>query len=163
MAQAFGRDAFGDRFAKGVRRIGEKRPCTSPGGRTTSMRSPMRSSMCDKTLWGLVLVVVTSLASASGAAVRSCTPYPRPDAGYVTDLAGALSEEQERMLEDWLLKTETAHGVEIVVVTMCGNCDGLWLDAKEFAAIREARQELEENLPVESPSNRPSRTGSRAS
>lgn len=115
------------------------------------MRSPMRLSMCDKTLWGLVLVVVTSLASASGAAVRSYAPYPQPDAGYVTDLAGALSEEQERMLEDWLLKTETALGVEIVVVTMCGNCDGLWLDAKEFAAIREARQELEENLPVEEP------------
>ena len=38
-----------------------------------------------------------------------------------------------------------------VVVEMCGNCDGLWLDASEFAAIRKARRELQENPPVEEP------------
>jgi Zn-finger nucleic acid-binding protein len=38
-----------------------------------------------------------------------------------------------------------------VVVEMCGKCDGLWLDANEFAALRKARQELRDNPPVEEP------------
>jgi len=36
-----------------------------------------------------------------------------------------------------------------VVVEMCGNCDGLWLDANEFAALRKARQELKDSPPAE--------------
>jgi uncharacterized protein len=82
------------------------------------MRYPMRSSIRDRALWCLALVAVTLLAPPGGAAVRNYAPYPQPDAGYVTDLAGVLSDEQERLLEDWLLKTETARGVEIIVVTI---------------------------------------------
>jgi len=49
-----------------------------------------------------------------------------------------------------LLRTFPYPGTKIAV-EVCGNCDGLWLDASEFAAIRKARQELEENPPVEEP------------
>ena len=31
-----------------------------------------------------------------------------------------------------------------VVIEMCGKCGGLWLDAGEFAEIRQARRQLEE-------------------
>jgi Zn-finger nucleic acid-binding protein len=36
-----------------------------------------------------------------------------------------------------------------VTVETCGKCGGLWLDAGEFTAIRETRQQLEENPPAE--------------
>ncbi len=45
-------------------------------------------------------------------------PYPQPDAGYVTDLAGLLTDDEEERLEQWLWQTESRTNVEIVVVTI---------------------------------------------
>jgi uncharacterized protein len=49
---------------------------------------------------------------------ESYAPWPDPDSGYVTDIAGVLSESREIQLEQWLLKVEQRHGTEIVVVTI---------------------------------------------
>jgi len=78
----------------------------------------MRSSIRGRALWCLALVAATSLPSPGGSPIRNYAPFPQPDAGYVTDLADVLSDDQERQLEDWLLKTETGRGVEIVVVAI---------------------------------------------
>lgn len=45
-------------------------------------------------------------------------PYPAPDAGYVTDLADLLSDEQEDELERWLWDVEEQSGIEIAVLTV---------------------------------------------
>ncbi len=45
-------------------------------------------------------------------------PYPAPDNGYVTDLAGLLSQPQEEEIERWLWQTESRTGVEFAVVTI---------------------------------------------
>ncbi|WP_425396621.1 TPM domain-containing protein [Aeoliella sp.] len=45
-------------------------------------------------------------------------PYPEPDAGYVTDLAGLLPTEDEEQIEQWLWDVEERTGVEIAVVTI---------------------------------------------
>lgn len=58
------------------------------------------------------------LGALAGAQTGSYAPYPNPDAGYVTDLADLLSDEQERRLEGWLQQAEKRSGVEIVVVTI---------------------------------------------
>ena len=42
--------------------------------------------------------------------------YPKPDAGYVTDLANQLTDVQEEEIERWLWQTESRTGVEIAVV-----------------------------------------------
>lgn len=82
------------------------------------MRYPMRSFIRDRTLCCLALVAATSLPSLGGDPIRKYAPFPQPDAGYVTDIAEVLPDEQERQIEEWLLKTETGRGVEIVVVTI---------------------------------------------
>lgn len=45
-------------------------------------------------------------------------PYPKPDSGYVTDLADLLSLDEEEQIEQWLWQTESRNGVEIAVVTI---------------------------------------------
>ena len=45
-------------------------------------------------------------------------PYPKPDSGYVTDLAGLLTRDQEEKIEQRLWTTESKTGVEIAVVTI---------------------------------------------
>jgi uncharacterized protein len=47
---------------------------------------------------------------------RDYSPYPNPDAGYVTDLANLLTDKQEEQLEKLLFAREKETGVEIVVV-----------------------------------------------
>ncbi|MAE63428.1 MAG: hypothetical protein CMJ18_04080 [Phycisphaeraceae bacterium] len=49
---------------------------------------------------------------------REHAPYPEPDAGYVTDLAGLLSPDEQERIEVWLWQTESRTNVEIVVVTL---------------------------------------------
>ena len=44
--------------------------------------------------------------------------YPRPDAGYVTDLADMLSRDEEERIEQLLWRAESEKGVEIAVVTI---------------------------------------------
>lgn len=46
------------------------------------------------------------------------TPFPNPDAGYVTDHANLLTHKQEQDIESWLSTTEKKKGLEIVVVTI---------------------------------------------
>lgn len=70
----------------------------------------------------IILVSITSFCLAS----RACcfanqadySPYPNPDAGYVTDLANLLTDEQQEQLERLLSEKEEKTGVEIVVVTI---------------------------------------------
>jgi len=45
-------------------------------------------------------------------------PYPRPDAGYVTDLADMLSRDEEERIERLLWRAEEEKGVEIAVLTI---------------------------------------------
>jgi uncharacterized protein len=51
-------------------------------------------------------------------AEESYAPWPEPDSGYVTDIAGVLSDSRESRLEQWLLKVEQRQGTEIIVVTI---------------------------------------------
>lgn len=45
-------------------------------------------------------------------------PYPRPDTGYVTDLADMLSRDEEERIERLLWRAEEEKGVEIAVLTI---------------------------------------------
>lgn len=65
----------------------------------------------------LALICLSQLA-AGPATQKSYAPFPQPDAGYVTDLAGLLDKQQEERLEHWLYQAEQKNGVEIVVVTV---------------------------------------------
>mgnify|MGYP000479859567 CR=1 FL=1 len=46
------------------------------------------------------------------------SPYPQPDAGYVSDHANLLSADEEIRLERWLLQVEEKSNVEIIVVSI---------------------------------------------
>lgn len=60
-----------------------------------------------------------ALTASSGLAVqKDYGPYPRPDHGYVSDLAGILTREQQEQMEQWLWSAEEQSGVEIAVVTI---------------------------------------------
>ncbi|HEU4522875.1 MAG TPA: TPM domain-containing protein [Thermoanaerobaculia bacterium] len=62
-----------------------------------------------------VLIAALTIAAAP---VKDYAPYPQPDSGYVTDLAGLLSEQEEERLEQWLIRTEEGTRTEIIVVTI---------------------------------------------
>lgn len=49
---------------------------------------------------------------------KSYAPYPSPDAGYVTDLADLLSDDEEERIEQWLWQVESRTGVEMAVLTI---------------------------------------------
>lgn len=61
---------------------------------------------------GIFVVVLALLTAPLRAA------YPPADAGYVTDLAGVLSADEEERIEQWLWQVEKDTGVEIAVVTL---------------------------------------------
>jgi uncharacterized protein len=83
------------------------------------MRYPMRSyTGGDKTGLVVPLIALLCLGSLAEARSRDYAPFPNPDAGYVTDIAGLLTKDQEQQLERWLLQTEKRSGVEIIVVTI---------------------------------------------
>jgi uncharacterized protein len=58
------------------------------------------------------------LGSGAGAKTKSYSPFPSPDIGYVTDLAGILTQDQKQQLNGWLLQTEKRNDVKIFVVTI---------------------------------------------
>ncbi|MCC6680656.1 MAG: TPM domain-containing protein [Phycisphaeraceae bacterium] len=60
----------------------------------------------------ILLCLLATTASLAGA------PYPQPDAGYVTDLAGLLSAGEQEQIEQWLWQVEEKTGTEIAVVTI---------------------------------------------
>ena len=47
---------------------------------------------------------------------KDYAPFPNPDAGYVTDIAGLLTDAEEEKIEQWLWRTESKTGVENAVV-----------------------------------------------
>jgi len=49
---------------------------------------------------------------------KDYSPFPAPDAGYVTDTADLLTLDEEERIEQWLWQTESRTGVEIIVVTI---------------------------------------------
>jgi uncharacterized protein len=70
----------------------------------------------------IILYLASFFSLASGACCfagqKDYSPYPNPDAGYVTDLANLLTDEEEEQLENLLFAREKETGVEIVVVTI---------------------------------------------
>lgn len=82
------------------------------------MKYPMRFCTGVRNLLCVAVVVAGACGSLSRVAAKDYSPFPDPDAGYVTDVANLLSSEQQEQLERWLLTTERSSGVEIVVVTI---------------------------------------------
>jgi len=66
----------------------------------------------------LLTCMRTVLPASSGGKEKNYAPFPNPDAGYVTDLAGLLTQEQEDRIEGWLYTIEKRKGFEVVVVTI---------------------------------------------
>ena len=78
-------------------------------------------------LWlaGLLVLASFGVSSSQGAQVGrhesetwDYNPFPAPDNGYVTDLDGLLSDEEQERIEVWLWQTESRTGIEIAVVTL---------------------------------------------
>ena len=61
--------------------------------------------------WLLLVVAANALA-------QDYAPYPKPDAGYVTDHAHVLDAQEEERIEQWLIEVEKKSGTEIIVVTI---------------------------------------------
>jgi uncharacterized protein len=82
------------------------------------MKYPMKLSIKAKVI--LVLAVFVGLVFGAYCIANQAdySPYPNPDAGYITDLANLLTDEQQEQLERLLLEKEKKTGVEIVVVTI---------------------------------------------
>jgi uncharacterized protein len=57
-------------------------------------------------------------APAKSVPEKDYAPFPNPDAGYVTDLAGLLTDKQEEQIERWLWRVESKTKVEIIVMTI---------------------------------------------
>jgi uncharacterized protein len=57
-------------------------------------------------------------------AEKDYSPFPQPDAGYITDKANVLGKKVENRIERWLWEIEKKTKVEIIVVTI--------LSIKEF-------------------------------
>jgi uncharacterized protein len=55
-------------------------------------------------------------APAKGVPEKDYAPFPNPDAGYVTDLAGLLTDKQEEEIERLLWRVESKTKVEIIVM-----------------------------------------------
>ena len=74
--------------------------------------------MYNKTTAILILFACmqTVVPVSARAQEKDYTPFPNPDAGYVTDLADLLTLEQEDRIEGWLYTNEKRQGFEIVVV-----------------------------------------------
>ncbi len=66
----------------------------------------------------LILCTMTLLFQHAIAADKDYSPYPQPDAGYVSDHANLLTDAEELRLERWLLQVEEKSNVEIIIVTI---------------------------------------------
>ena len=49
---------------------------------------------------------------------KDYAPFPNPDAGYVSDHANLLSDDEQEKVERWLWQIESKTGVEIIVMTI---------------------------------------------
>jgi len=68
--------------------------------------------------WLIGLCVFPLLLQQVNANGIDYSPYPQPDAGYVSDHANLLSPAEEIRLERWLLQVEKKSNVEIIIVTI---------------------------------------------
>ncbi len=96
------------------------------------MSCPMRSSSTRRLCRALLLICAALAANGYGAdagpqadfalpppvPAKDYAPYPQPGTGYVTDLAGLLTWEEEERIETWLWQVEYRSQVEIIVVTI---------------------------------------------
>ncbi len=76
------------------------------------MKSYLRNSLLVIGCW-LIAFNVTLFASEI-----DYSPYPQPGAGYVTDHADVLTDDEEERIEKWLWQVEHRSEVEIIVVTI---------------------------------------------
>lgn len=72
-----------------------------------------------------LLVAGTALAQRSEPMRQGIDygPYPHPDSGYVTDIAGLISKDEEESIERLLWQVESNRKVEIIVVTIRSMAD----------------------------------------
>jgi uncharacterized protein len=97
----------------------------------TKMRYPMTWPLKISNRFCLLILAVFLCASALHAqevnekdwsepaeerAGKDYSPFPNPDAGYVTDITNVLTLEEEERIERWLWQTETRTDLEIIVV-----------------------------------------------
>lgn len=73
---------------------------------------------CSIAIFTLLLSVRVCIGAGSESRQSDYSPFPNPDAGYVTDIANILTHEQEEEIESWLYTTEKRTNVEIVVVVI---------------------------------------------
>lgn len=66
----------------------------------------------------ILLLLFTIASHAEQVTGKNYDPYPQPDNGYVTDLAGLLSTDEEEQIETWLWQVEYRTKVEIIVMTI---------------------------------------------
>jgi len=78
----------------------------------------MKLSIEAKTILPLAVFSTLLLGRLCFAQEKDYSPFPNPDAGYVTDLANLLTDQQQEQLERMLYEAERKTGVEIVVVTI---------------------------------------------
>lgn len=78
----------------------------------------MRSRISSSSINCLALLIAAGVATTLFAQNSRYAPYPEPAAGYVTDHAGLLTQQQEERIEQMLLRVERQSGVEIIVVTV---------------------------------------------
>lgn len=64
------------------------------------------------------LAFLVAALPIAGEPAKDYAPYPPPDHGYVTDIAGVLTEQEEERIEQWLIRTEEGTKTEIMVVTI---------------------------------------------
>jgi uncharacterized protein len=67
----------------------------------------------------LLFFLIPGLCPAdTNRAQKDYFPFPQPDAGYISDHASLLSDEEEERIERWLWQIESKTDVEIIVITI---------------------------------------------
>lgn len=77
-----------------------------------ALLSPCKVGLADEA------VAVAERPEGAGEGDVDVGTYPRPDSGYVTDLADMLSRDEEERIERLLWRAEEEKGVEIAVLTI---------------------------------------------
>ncbi len=78
----------------------------------------MKSTFVFLVYYFLCLLTTFSQETPQPLAVKDYSPYPNPHAGYVSDLAGILSEKQKGYIEQLLLTIEVEYKLEVIVMTI---------------------------------------------
>ena len=107
------------------------------------MKYPMRLNMVKKInliLLGFFLFIPLLFSQALNDKInpetaKNYSPYPAPAGGYITDLAGIITDKDKKFLNHIIYQTEKKTGVEIAVVTINSIFDykGAGTTIEEFA------------------------------